>query len=292
MSVRGDRMRVWIPLLIVAAAAPLGAGAGEDVVKKIDYVHGFPGVKGQISGELRASASGLVFESNDGRRLEFGAVERVEAHSRARRRALMPSVGYIVSRTLTEMGARSWADAVTRQNPYAGLGTPLVAAAPLAVLLRDKNRHLLSVEYEEDRTGFRRTVLFRSLRNRASEVKVFLDNTLGLTLEHYRALELDEESRRRLFEAKLESAGTWTAATVTPAGGSKKNRLLVDRGDYEILLAYGYIGLRPRGQSWAKYRLPLRAIEPDQPVSAEPSPIYGDGRLVGFEIGGARRILD
>ena len=285
-------MSVWIPLLIVAAAAPLGAASAGDVVPKMDYLHGFPGFEEQMSGLLRATASGLVFESNDGRRLDFGAVERIEAHARARRRALMPSIGHALAKALTEMGARSYTDAVTTGDPYAGLGTPLLVAAPFAVLLRDKNRHLLSVEYEEGRTGERRTVLFRSRKNRASEVKVFLDNALGLTLEHYRALELDEESQRRVFEAKLEAVGTWTASKVTPAGGSKKSRLLVDRGDYEIVLGYGYIGLRPPGQSWAKYRLPLRAIEADQPFAAEPSPIYDGGRLVGFDIGGARRRFD
>ena len=280
-------MRRLAVVMMAAVAAALAATP--DRIENIDYISGLPGYTDELRGALELSSSGLVFESRGRRRVKLESVDYVAAQGRVGSRALSAQIGSFIASRLTEIGVLSAIDAVISPGWFAGMGIPLLAAAPFVVILREKRRYLFSVEYEEDKTGLRRLVVFRSRKNSATAVKRIIDEALGLTTEHYSKKDLEEESRLRKFERRLESSGSWKPVRNTLVGDAKWGRILVESGTYDVLLSYGYIGLRQQGGSWAKYRLPIRNIEPSEDSLPSVNPIYKGGRLVGFEVDGLRR---
>lgn len=283
-------MRRLAVVMMAAVAAALAATP--DRIENIKYISGLPGYTDELGGALELSSSGLVFESRGRRRVKLESVDYVAAQGRVGSRALSAQIGSGIAFRLTEIGVYSAIDTVTSSGFLAGMsrmGIPLLAAAPFVVILREKRRYLFSVEYEEDKTGLRRFVLFRSRKNSATAVKRIIDEALGLTAEHYSKKDLEEESRLRKLEHRLEPSGSWEPVRNTLVGDAKWGRILVESGTYDVLLSYGYIGLRQQGGSWAKYRLPIRNIEPSEHSLPSVNPIYEGGRLVGFEVDGLRR---
>lgn len=284
------------PLMVSVVAAVAALAATGDSIEKIDYIGGFPGQEQKLRGRIVVSSEGLVFESRDGVRMELQRVVYVAAGEGVRRRSLEQTIGEETTVLLSLIGVDFALDvaldaAFGRNSPLAALGIPLLAAPPLAMMLREKDLRMFSVEYAEGPGEARKLVLFRARKDSANAVKRVVDEALGLTIEHYREIERKEELLRREMEQRLETSGTWEAEDNVVAGGSKANRTFIEEGVYDVLLGYGYIGLRPWGAAWAKYRLEVSKVRDSEDGSRTAEPIYAGDRLVGFDIAGMRRLF-
>ena len=273
---------------ITALALTLGSVPGRIAAQEsadvgdIEDLQGVPAYPNKMSGALRIRAGGLLFVARRGTQftLRRESVDYIAAHEQARQRALMTDVGSVSASLVAKIGT-----SLTLQGlPVAGI--PALGAAPFLFLLREKGKYLLSVEYLEGEQGTRRLALFRVRNNSASTVKKLVDTSLGLTADHYRNKDRNEEAHRREFERRVSPAGFWEAPRNTVIGDDKGTRILVEKNRYAVLVCYRYTGLKLEDMSWAKYRIPVREAKAagDEPRSF--APIFKGKRLVGFEING------
>lgn len=242
---------------------PLLALAQETVeFRKIEYL---PGVQGQpetLRGALRLGPEKIYFTAGGSTVLtiENSSVEYIAAQAEASMRARTADTGTAVLSSVSAV---------------------FPPAYPLVFLFHKAEKHLLSIEFVDAR-GVHQLALFNVRDHSARAVKKILDTRLGLTPEYYREKDQAEEARRRKREADAAPAGEWTAATNTMLGDSQYARVLLERGTYQVLVFERYVGLRPQGMEWAKYRIPLRQVKPDNSPQPGLQPVFKGARLVGF----------
>ena len=252
-------------------AVCLSAAAQESIeVRNIEYLEGVSGQTQKVRGALRIDADEILFVV--GGRPQF-TIPR-------------PGVTYVAAQA--EAGARSR----TRETGMVVAGTTALAiglavagagfAGPAAALFLKREKHLLSIEYLEGEDKVRRLALFDVHDHSALAVKKMIDDHLGLTTEYYTEEDRKEEEEQRQTEAAATPAGQLETRTNLVVGDIQYFRYLLESGRYDILIFDRYIGFRPEGMEWAKYRVAIRKREPDKTAGQSLQPVYSGSRLVGF----------
>ena len=267
-------MRLRATLLLCVLTAPLCAAPQSEIeVGNIEYLEGVPGQAQKARGSLRISAAEISFVV--GGRPQFTIPGR--------------GVDYVAAQAQASMLART-ADV--------GMATIAIAASavfapayPLVFLFHKAEKHLLSIEYLEGEERVRRLVLFDVHDHSALAVKKMIDDRLGFTLDYYRDKDRQEEERKRQAEAAATPAGTWETPRNAVVGDVQYDRYLLESGRYSILIFDRYIGFRPEGQEWAKYRIPLRGSKEDKTAGSRLEPVLKSSRLVGFRYEGKEYVF-
>ena len=234
-------------------------------IKNVEYRSGYPGEPKQFRGSLRFSDAEITLIRAGTPRIQIDA----------------KSVTYIAARAKARMRT---------QTSDTGAMVAAIAFGPAALFFHKRERHLLSIEYR-DGGGDNRILLLDIHDHSALAVKKMLDERLGLARDYYRAKDAEEEEEKRAAESAATPAGSWTATKNVMAGDSQYSRELLEKGIYDILIFERYIGFRPAGQSWAKYRIPIRVTRRDPRKRDYFAPEMRSGRLFGFIADGQRYLF-
>ncbi len=265
---------VTVSLLL---AVCLAAAAQEPIeVRNIEYLDGVPGQTQKVRGALRISSNEMAFVVG-GKPLFIipdDGVDYVAAQAEAGARSRTRETGMVVAGTT----------AIVVGLAVAGAGF----AGPAAALFLKREKHLLSVEYLEGEDKVRRLALFDVHDHSALAVKKMIDERLGLTPAYYEEKDRQEEEEQRQAEAAATPAGYLETRTNLVVGDIQYFRYLLEGGKYDILIFDRYIGFRPEGTEWAKYRVAIRKSQPDKTAGARLEPVFKSSRLVGFRYKGTQ----
>lgn len=277
-----QRHSLWVGGLVCLClwATPGGAAAQEPIeVRNIEYLEGVPEQTAKRRGLLLITPSKITFLSQGQARfsLDSKSVEYVAAQAKAGARTRTRETGMAVAGTA----------AIAIGLAVAGGGF----AGPAAALFLKREKHLLSIEYFEGADKVRRLALFDVHDHSALAVKKMIDERLGLTPEYYEEKDRQEEEEQRQEEAEATPAGTLDTRANLVVGDIQYFRYLLERGKYDLLIFERYIGFRPEGMQWAKYRVAIREKKPDSSAGETLTPIYSGSRLVGFRYNGTRYLF-
>lgn len=241
-------------------------------IENVTYLQHVPTPSQKMQGSLRISPEQIVF-------LAKGQVQFTIQGK---------DVVYVAAQAEASMRARTADTGVTTLAIAGAVIPPLL---PLALLFHKAEKHLLSIEYIEREDEIRRLALFNVRDHSSRAVKKMIDDRLGFTPEYYQKKDTEEEERKREKEAQKSPAGYWEATKNTMVGDSQYARVLLEKGTYAVLIFDRYVGFRPEGLDWAKYRVPLWTVKQDRPRTENLAPVYKSSRLAGFEVNGMRYLF-
>lgn len=272
-----DLLRVATLLLCLCAAHPDALAQETIGVANIEYLKGVPGHMQKLWGSLRIGPTEIAFVAGGKPQFTIAAkgIDYVAAQAQAAMRARTADVGVAMATIVASVSTLIF--------------TP---AGPLGLLFHKREKHLLSLEYLEGENQVRRLALFDVHDHSALAVKKMIDTRLGLTPDSYRTKDQEEEQRKREREAQRAPAGLWEATQNTTVGDSQYHRVLLEKGNYTVLIFDRYIGFKPDRWDWARYRLPLRQVNPVDPSHKTLTPIHKSGRLVGFQFDGKKYLFN
>ena len=255
----------WIsfPLVmcLVAAAAPDVLQA--QTIDGIKYLGGVPGYTKKTKGQLLVTDVSLTFLKAEGD--ESGKLFTIQNHA-----LVYVAIGGEVELRLKLL---AHADMLTRFIP--------VPKIVFKVIPGREPKELISVEYADSVQSEAGMAVFEVRKRDAEGLKKHLDLKAKLDDEWYERRREEEEEARRAREAKT-THGTWTVDMLTRAG--KKETVYIESATYEVALFQGYVGLKPEGQDWARYRIFVDKIkEKPKEYAKDLTPIFKKGVLHGFQ---------